>query len=139
MTIKPKDFDTFVVTLDGDPIDLNANSVILPWPPNIPPYSDMHPVGPIDEDDYSTREVFIQCIAGSANWREARAQPATDSDGHLLQLGDGVIVTLTRRARAAHGFWVWGATAGTRIAISPAAGAPVRETRYDIPVPPAAD
>ena len=131
MSIKAPDFDTIFATLDANPLDLTENQTLLPWPPDVPTY-------PADASivTYASREVFIQCILGLARWRESDAAPAATDAGHVLALGDGVIATLTRRERSGRGFWLWGTAAGTQVAISPAAGAPVRDATLDVPVPP---
>ena len=127
--IKPPPFETFILALPG-PVDLTANATILPAAPDLTPLQ----TAPRDADSYGTREVFCQCVAGSARWRETAAEPAADAAGHMLGLGDGVIVAV------AHGrpFWFWPAADGTQLAISPASGAPTRETGGDYTVPPAA-
>ena len=131
MTIKPENFDTLFLLLDEDPIDLTENTTLLPWPPDV--------AGPEDADTiftYASREVFIQTVLGSAKWRESDAAPASDDPGHILGLGDGVVVTLTRRARSVRGFWIWPGMTGTQIAVSPAAPVPARDATYDVPVAP---
>ena len=138
MTIKPEPFDTLFLELGETPVDLTENDTILPWPPDVAPFSATVPVAAGDLIDYSTREIFIQCIAGSARWRESDAAPAASGLGHILATGDGVVIALTRRARSGRGFWIWRATAGTTIAISPAAAAPVRDATFDSPVEPTA-
>ena len=133
MSIKAPNFDTIFATLDANPLDLTENQTLLPWPPDVPTY-------PADASivTYASREIFIQCIAGSARWRESDAVPASGAPGHILGLGDGVVVTLTRRERSGRGFWLWRATAGTTVAISPAAGAPTRDATLDAEVEPTA-
>ncbi|MDE0201595.1 MAG: hypothetical protein OXK73_04080 [Rhodospirillaceae bacterium] len=131
MTLKPETFDTFVLTLGTTATDLTANTTLLPVAPDIPAAA----AGIYDDLEFGVREAFIQCIEGGARWRESDAAPAAGADGHVLNEGDGVVVTLVARAVAGRGFWVWPADADetTKLAISPAAGAPVRETRYDVP------
>ena len=131
--IKAPNFDTIFATLDANPLDLTENQTLLPWPPDVPTY-------PADDSivTYASREVFIQCIAGSARWRESDAAPAATDAGHVLALGDGAIITLERRARSGRGFWIWRAAAGTTVAISPAAGAPTRDASLDVEVEPTA-
>ena len=138
MSIKPPSFDTIFLTLGETPVDLTANAVLLPWPPDTVPFSSTMPVAAEDVVDYSSREIFVQTIAGSAKWRESDAAPAATDPGHILGLGDGVVVTLTRRERSGRGFWLWRATAGTTVAISPAAGAPTRDATLDAEVEPTA-
>ena len=130
--IKPPSFDTIFMTLDEDPVDLSVNMTLLPWPPDVAGWTEAEPL----YFDYATREVFIQCIAGSAKWRESDAAPASDAEGHLLGLGDGVVVSVTRRARGGRGFWIWRGTVGTKIAISPAAPSPTRDATLDLPIEP---
>ena len=131
--IKPPNFDTLFLTLGEDPVDLTENQTLLPWPPDVPTYT-----GDASIVTYASREVFVQCIAGSARWRESDAAPASGAPGHILGLGDGVFATLTRRARSARGFWVWRAAAGTTVAILPAAAAPTRDATLDAEVEPTA-
>ena len=138
MTIKPEPFDTLFLELGANPVDLTENDTILPWPPDVAPFSATVPVAAADLIDYSTREVFIQTVGGAARWRESAAAPAATDPGHILGNGDGVVVTLTRRARSGRGFWIWRAAAGTTVAISPAAAAPVRDATFDAPVAPTA-
>ena len=138
MTIKPEPFDTLFLELGANPVDLTENAVLMPWPPAVAAFDATTPVAPDDVVDYSTREIFVQTIAGSARWRESDAAPAATDPGHILRLGDGVFATLTRRARSARGFWVWRAAAGTTVAISPAAAAPTRDATLDSPVEPTA-
>ena len=129
--IKAPNFDTIFATLDANPLDLTENQTLLPWPPDVPTY-------PADASivTYASREIFIQCIAGSARWRESDAAPAATDAGHVLALGDGAIITLERRARSGRGFWIWRGTVGTKIAISPAAPSPARDATYDAAVEP---
>ena len=132
MTIKPEPFDTIFLTLGTDPVDLGVNATLLPWPPAVAGWTEDDPAF----FEYATREVFIQTIAGSAKWRESDAEPASDAEGHLLGLGDGVVASITRRARSGRGFWIWRGTVGTKIAISPAAPSPSRDATYDALVEP---
>ena len=132
MTIKPEPFDTIFLTLGENPVDLAVNTTLLPWPPDVTGFS-------VDDPtvyDYATREIFVQCIAGSAKWRESDAAPASADPGHTLALGDGVVVALTRRARSGRGFWIWRGAVGTQIAISPAAPTPARDATHDVGVAP---
>ena len=122
--IKPEPFDTQFIALSAGPVDLAANTTILPAAPDL---TDVQR-GPYDATDYGTREVFIQCVQGSARWRETAAQPAADDPGHILGLGDGVVATLMR----GRPFWFWGATA--TLAVSPASAAPIRDATFDQPV-----
>ena len=131
--IKPPSFDTIFMTLGTDPVDLAVDDRILPWPPDVGAH-----VTPEAESisPYARREIFIQSIAGSAKWRESDAAPASDADGHILGLGDGVVVEIARRGQSGRGFWIWRGEAGTKIAISPAAPAPSRDATHDLPVEP---
>ena len=129
VAIKPPPFETFVLALSG-PVDLAANATILPAAPDLTPVQSV----PGDPETYGSRDIFIQCIAGGARWRETTAEPAADATGHILDRGDGVVVTVIR----GRPFWVWAAAVGTQLAISPASGAPARETGGDYIVPPAA-
>lgn len=124
--IKPEPFDTLFLDLDA-PVDLAVNATILPAAPEIP--AAFRDAG--DNADFGEREIFVQCIAGSARWREVTAEPEAGADGHILGLGDGVILTVTRGRPV----WFWGGSADTKVAVSAAAGAPVRETGFDQPTP----
>ena len=121
--LQPTPFDTLFLDLD-DPVDLAANDTILPEDPDLPAVS-------YDEDteavDYRSREIFVQCTAGSARWREGGTEPVDGAAGHILERGDGLIVTVTR----GRPFWVWDVGGSAQLAISPASGAPVRETGFD--------
>ena len=130
--IRPPSFDTIFMTLGTDPVDLAVDDRLLPWPPDVAGWTEDDPA----YFEYATREVFIQCTAGAARWRESDAAPASDAEGHLLERGDGVVVSITRRARSGRGFWIWRGTVGTKIAISPAAPSPSRDATLDVPVEP---
>ena len=124
MTIKPEPFESLLIALATGPVDLAANTTILPAEPDLTAAQ----AGIFDDEEYGTREVFVQCVAGSARWRESATEPSATDSGHLLSLGDGVVATLTR----GRPFWFWGTTA--TLAVSPASAAPIRDATFDQPV-----
>ena len=129
MSIKPEPFDTLFMELDSNPVDLSVHATLMPWPADVS--------GPSDDPDiftYASREIFLQTVAGASRWQESDVAPASGAPGHLLGLGDGAVVVLTRRARSGRGFWLWSATAGTTVAISPAGASPTRDATLDVPV-----
>ena len=128
--LQPTPFDTLFLDLD-DPVDLASNATILPARPDLPAVfreADGEFTG------YGEREIFLQCIHGSARWREGGVAPAAGAAGHILERGDGLVVTVIR----GRPFWVWDTGGSAQLAISPASGTPVRETGFDQPTPAAA-
>ena len=121
MSLKPPLFETLFLSLAG-PTDLAANTTILPaeLPSNFG--------AELDESAFATREVFVQCLAGSARWRESAASPGANAPGHILGAGDGVVITLQR----GRPFWFWRAEDGTNLAVSPAASTPTRDATFDV-------
>ena len=136
MSTKPPNFSTVILELGMSAVDLTDDERFLPWPPDTAEYEGVGTVSTTDQHDYSTREIFAQCIEGAAKWRETDAAPASlAEDGHLLAKGDAVVVRITRRAiGGARGFWLWRAENPTKVAVSPAAPAPMRDGTYDNPI-----
>ena len=87
--------------------------------------------GPVDLSDDVYDDVgvvscwfFIQNTGGvTLRFREGGSEPALDAGGHILAVGDGVVVLVLRQ----RSFWVWPPTGAGELTISAGAPAPTRD------------
>ena len=86
--------------------------------------------GPVDLSDDVYDDVGVSCWffiqntgESTLRFREGGTTPGLADGGHLLGVGDGVVI-LAYRSRP---FWVWPPTGDGELTISPGAAAPVRD------------